>query len=358
MTMELSNQNKLSEFYEELKRLNINIVRPDINNCFAEFKSNGKNFYYALGALKNVGYEAISNIVKERDKNGKFKSLKDFIKRINPKDINKLQLEGLVKAGVFDSFYLNRKSLFDSIPKIILKTKNDFENRSLNQNELFSSEDEKNEDILINSEEWSFEEKLSKEFETLGFFISDHPLTQFKNIYQQYKIVNFNQFINDEEVDEFNVAATVLKVQEKKTQKGNSYAIVKFSDLSGVFELFIFSEVFEFNRSILFEGNSLIITIIKNLSDEVNRFKKINVKKIVSIKDMVNKPINEIIFNSKEINSLEKISNLTKEKGNTEVKIIFNDSEKKTIYKLKNTRKIDRKSLESLKNNKILTSIK
>ncbi len=358
MTMELSNQNKLSEFYEELKRLNINIVRPDINNCFAEFKSNGKNFYYALGALKNVGYEAISNIVKERDKNGKFKSLKDFIKRINPKDINKLQLEGLVKAGVFDSFYLNRKSLFDSIPNIILKTKNDFENRSLNQNELFSSEDEKNEDILIDSEEWSFEEKLSKEFETLGFFISDHPLTQFKNIYQQYKIVNFNQFINDEEVDEVNVAATVLKVQEKKTQKGNSYAIVKFSDLDGVFELFIFSEVFEFNRSILFEGNSLIITIIKNLSDEGNRFKKINVKKIVSIKDMLNKPIKEITFNTEEIKSLEKISNLTKEKGNTEVKIIFNDNEKKTIYKLKNTRKIDRKSIESLKNDKIFTSIK
>ena len=108
----------------------------------------------------------------------------------------------------------------------------------------------------------------------------------------------------------------------------------------------------------MFQGNSLIITIIKNLSDEGNRFKKINVKKIVSIKDIVNKPIKEIIFNVEKIKSLEKISNLTKEKGNTEVKIIFNDSEKKTIYKLKNTRKIDRKSLESLNNDKILTSIK
>ncbi len=103
---------------------------------------------------------------------------------------------------------------------------------------------------------------------------------------------------------------------------------------------------------------SLIITIIKNLSGEENIFKKINVKKIVSIKDMVNKPIKEIIFNTEEIKSLEIISNLTKEKGNTEVKIIFNYSEKKTIYKLKNTRKIDRKSIESLKNDKIFTSIK
>ena len=66
MSMELSNQKKLSEFYEELKRLNIKIIRPDINKSFADFYSDGKNFYYALGAIKNVGYEAISNVVKER----------------------------------------------------------------------------------------------------------------------------------------------------------------------------------------------------------------------------------------------------------------------------------------------------
>ena len=297
-------------------------------------------------------------IQSKKEKKGKFKSLKDFINRVNPKDINKLQLEGLVKAGVFDSFNLNRQSLFKSIPNIILKSKNDYENKSLNQTELFSSEDVKNDDFLAKSEDWPFEEKLSKEFETLGFFISDHPLSQFKNMYQQYKILNFTDFINDNEIVERNVAATVLKVQEKQTQKGNSYAIVKFSDLSGVFELFIFSDVFDHNRSILSEGNSLIITIIKNISDDDNRFKKINVKKIVSLKEIINKPIKEITFNTEEINSLENISNLTKENGNTEVKIIFKDDEKKITYKLKNKRKIDRKSLESLKNDKILTSVK
>ena len=149
-----------------------------------------------------------------------------------------------------------------------------------------------------------------------------------------------------------------MKVQGKKTQKGNSYAIVKFSDLSGVFELFIFSDVFESNRSILFEGNSLIITIIKNISDDDNRFKKINVKKIVSIKEVINKPIKEITFNTREIKSIENISNLTKENGTTEVKIIFKNDEKKITYKLKNKRKIDRKSLESLKTDKISTLIK
>ena len=95
MTMDISNQNKLSEFHEELKRLDIDIIRPNINECFADFKTQDKNFIMLWG-IKAVGYEAIFNIVKEREKNGKFKSINDFINRVNPKDINKLQLEGLV----------------------------------------------------------------------------------------------------------------------------------------------------------------------------------------------------------------------------------------------------------------------
>ena len=116
MTMDISNQNKLSEFYEELKRLNVEVVRPDINECFADFRTIDDKFYYALGGIKAVGYEAISNIVEERILNGKFESIHDFINRVNPKDINKLQLEGLVKAGAFDKLNSNRQALYNSIP--------------------------------------------------------------------------------------------------------------------------------------------------------------------------------------------------------------------------------------------------
>ena len=123
MSMDISNQNKLSEFYEELKRLNVEVVRPDINECFADFRTIDDKFYYALGGIKAVGYEAISNIVEERILNGKFESIHDFINRVNPKDINKLQLEGLVKAGAFDNLNPNRQAFHDSIPGIIAKSK-------------------------------------------------------------------------------------------------------------------------------------------------------------------------------------------------------------------------------------------
>ena len=87
--------------------------------CFAEFIPKENTLFYALGAIKNVGYEAISQVVKEREKNGEFKSISDFINRVHPKNINKLQLEGLVKSGVFDTIFKNRKVLYDNIPNII-----------------------------------------------------------------------------------------------------------------------------------------------------------------------------------------------------------------------------------------------
>ena len=92
-----------------------------------------------MGAIKNVGFEAISNIIKERGKNGKFTSLMDFINRVDAKDVNKLQLEGLVKAGVFDEFDNDRNKILNSIPKIIQKIKNINEDKINNQTSLFES---------------------------------------------------------------------------------------------------------------------------------------------------------------------------------------------------------------------------
>ena len=227
MSMEMSNQKKLGEFYEELKRLNINIISPDINLCNSDFYSDTKNFYYALGALKNVGYEAISQIVKEREKNGKFKSLNDFINRVNPKDINKLQMEALTKAGSFDNIFKDRKSIFESIPNLISKSKNIFENKTLNQIDLFANTEEFNNiEVIDNLGEWSFQEKMAKEFETVGFFISDHPLNQYQDIFKEFNILSYKKINDDKEISEGSVAATILKIQEKKTQKGTSYAII------------------------------------------------------------------------------------------------------------------------------------
>jgi DNA polymerase-3 subunit alpha len=357
MTMDISNQNKLSEFYEELKRLNIEVTRPDINECYADFRTIDNKFYYALGGIKAVGYEAISNVIEERSKNGKFKSINDFLNRVNPKDMNKLQLEGLVKAGAFDNININRQSLFNSIPNFILKTKNIFDNKSANQIDLFEEDETSQNDIINDIEDWKFEERLSKEFEAIGFFISDHPLNQFTEIFDDYKIEDYANFTSNDKIKDANIAATLLKVQERKTAKGNSYAVIKLTDLTSVFELFIFSDILELNREILIEGNSLILTLVKNISSDENRFKRINVQKIGSLKELFNSPINDVSFNIKSNDELKEISKFLKEGGKTTININMEIDKKTLKIKLKNPRNLDRKSLNLLRKMEISSSI-
>ncbi len=353
MSMDISNQNKLGEFYEELKQLGIDVIRPDINECNADFKTENNKFYYALGGIKAVGLEAVSNIVQEREKKGKFLSIIDFVKRVNPKNINKLQLEGLVKAGAFDNLIENRKSLFNSIPNIIIKSKNYFDNKIVNQIDLFGEDNENEADFIENISDWNFEERLSKEFEAVGFFISDHPLNQFKEIFDDYKINHYQEFYSNDKLKDGNISATLLKIQERKTSKGNSYAVLKLTDLTSVFELFIFSDTLELNREILKEGDSYILTLNKVISDDENKTKRINVRKIASLKDLFNSPIKEVTFNINSKEQIKTLENYLNEKGDTIVNISISNNSESHKFKLKKSRNIDRKSINILRNKEI-----
>ena len=152
---------------------------------------------------------------------------------------------------------------------------------------------------------------------------------------------------------EINIAGTLLKIQERKTQKGNSYAIIKLTDLKSVFELFIFSDILDLNRDILIEGNSLLLTIIKNITDQGNRFTRVNVKKIVSLKNLYNKTINEVIFELDDIDKIKVLSDIINKEGKTEVLINVNKDNEKYTFKLKNKRNIDRKLVNLIKNKNI-----
>ena len=263
MSTELTNTSKLREFVEELKRLKVEIIKPSINKCFAEFKAIDKKIYYGLGAIKNVGFEAISNIIKEREKNGKFKSIEDFIHRIDSKDINKLQLEGLTKAGVFDEFDSDRGKIFNSIPKIIQKIKNKNEDKDNNQTSLFENSEKLENFEYLTTEQWTQKKLLTEEFISLGFYISNHPLNEYAEVFNQLDIVSYNEFYNNNNSEGL-VAGTIMSIQEKKSAKGTPYAIIKFSDKKGEFELFLFSENLINNRSKLKESESFILTLQKD----------------------------------------------------------------------------------------------
>jgi DNA polymerase-3 subunit alpha len=123
---------------------------------------------------------------------------------------------------------------------------------------------------------------LSKEFESVGFYMSNHPLKDYADVLKQHKVKSFKDFENSNDTESF-IAGTVMTLKEKKTSKGNSFAIVKFSDLSKVYELFLFSEILELNRENLIEGKSFLLTVIKDKENQENRFRRINVRKIVKL---------------------------------------------------------------------------
>ena len=349
MSTELTNTSKLREFVEELKRLKVEIIRPSINKCFNEFKAIEGKIYYGLGAIKNVGNEAISNIIQEREKNGKFKSFKDFVSRVNSKDVNKLQLEGLTKAGVFDEFEKDRNKIFTSIPTIIQKIKNINDEKNNNQTNLFEISDILSNDFeFLPSKAWTQKELLAEEFKSLGFYISDHPLNEYQDIFHQLNIISYNEFYNND-MSEGLIAGTIMSVQEKKSAKGTPYAIVRFSDKKGEFELFLFAEILVSNRDKLKESESFVITLQKDKVTGEETKKRVNVRKILSLNQVVNEPYKKVTIELRENFNIKEIKEILSLNGKTVVNLVIKHNNKKATYSLQNNRKFDLKHLKALK---------
>ena len=358
MSTELTNTGKLREFVEELKRLNITVVRPCINKCFAEFKAEKNKIFYGLGAIKSVGFVAISNIINERKRNGLFNSINDFIKRTNPKDVNKLQLEGLVKAGAFDTIDKNRGKLILSIPKIIQKIKNNYDDKVKNQINLFEDNLASDTDSFHYEKNifWSKKELLAQEFISLGFYISDHPLNEYKQLFNQLNIKTYKDFIENN-TQEALVAGTIMSIQEKKSSKGTPFAIIKFSDNSSEFELFVFSDLLINNRENLKESNSFVLTLQKDRVVGENSAPRINIRKILNLNDMVSKPYEKVSIELNHDYNIEELKEVLKEEGKTEVNLVIIDNNKSLSFKLEKPRKFDLNIFNNVKSKQYVRKI-
>ena len=156
MSTELTNTSKLREFVEELKKLKIEIIKPSINKCFSDFRAIDGKLFMDLELLKMLVLKLYQILLMREKKMEIFKSFVDFINRVNAKDVNKLQLEGLVKAGVFDEFDKDRGKIFNSIPKIIQKIKNINDDKDNHQSNLFDDQENNQTDFeFLPSKKWS-----------------------------------------------------------------------------------------------------------------------------------------------------------------------------------------------------------
>ena len=177
---------------------------------------------------------------------------------------------------------------------------------------------------FLKSLPWKQKELLSEEFKSIGFYLSNHPLNEYEEIFNQLNIISYDQFYKND-LTEGLVAGTIMSIQEKKSAKGTPYAIVKFSDKKCEFELFLFAEILVTNRDKLKESESFVLTLQKDRITGDATKKRINVKKILNLEEVINKPYSKVTIELKDDYNLSEISELLSANGETEINLVLKD---------------------------------
>ena len=347
---------------KELSSLNIEFKKPDINHSQANFsieENNGlKSIRFGLGAIKGVGIKSMSNLVKERENNGKFIDIIDFMNRLKGDVINKRQLEKLVQAGSFDSIETNRARLFYNVPKFVeIYGGSNFKDQ--NQAMLFEENKLSFDDSNLfdqQIDDWSSGFLLKNELEVIGFYFSSHPVSLYpKNYFRHNNIIEWNQIKLNEDIKSAKIVGSILDIKERSNKEGRKYAFLTVSTLESQIELTIFSDKLNDFRNLIKEGNLLLFHI--DISRDIENMRLI-IRKIEDFEQTFSnqkKIINIYLQQYFEIDLLEKLfkkSNRKNEKlylyidkDNKLISFDFSDKFEVTSYKyldkLLDAKKID-----------------
>lgn len=273
----LGNLDKIPDYIEECRRLNISILKPDINRSYTKFTVDNEEIRFGLGSIKNVGTSAVDEIVKERTSNGKFKNFADFCERIKDLSVNKKCVESLIKSGAFDCFEQTRSTLIASYETIIDTISNSNKKSFDGQVSMFDlteTEDEKINEIKYNYTvfpEYSEKEMLFMEKEMLGIYISGHPLEKIKNQLEMQTTINTYQIKKiKEDIEETGMAkyednqmvkyaGIITSVKKKYTKTNKLMAFVTVEDMYGTTEVIIFENCYQNCSNILVEDNIILV---------------------------------------------------------------------------------------------------
>ncbi len=245
MQLDMGNTDKLAIFKQEAKALGIELVTPSVQTSFAQFHVRDGKIFYALAAIKGVGEGAVGQIVREREENGPFKDLSDFFSRIDIRQVNKRTIESLICAGALDCFGFSREQLLAGMERLTGFASRVASDRETGQNDMFGAATGQVEKIeLPQVKPWMPSEKLQREFAAMGFYLSAHPLDEYRELMTKTRVQMFSEF--EESVrggaTAGRLAGTVTGRQERKTRTGKSMGIVTLSDPTGQYEAVIFEE--------------------------------------------------------------------------------------------------------------------
>jgi len=270
MQLDINNTDKLSVFRQEAANLGIELVPPSVQTSQAGFDVRDGRIYYALAAIKGVGEGAVAEIVENREGSGRFTDLTDFFTRIDTRHANKRTLENLIAAGALDTFGHSREQLTAGIDRLTGHANRSQQDRESGQDDMFGGSGTPSRIVLPEAQTWAPSERLYREFQAIGFYLSAHPLDEYRSVLSKLRVQNFGDFERSVRAGATagRLAGTITARQERKTRLGKRMGIVQMSDPSGQYEAVIFEEGLAQYLDLLEPGQSVVILAGADLRPE------------------------------------------------------------------------------------------
>lgn len=282
MTADMHNTDKINSYKQDMIRMGLTLLPPNINHSFANFIAEGNAVRFGLGAIKNVGGQVIEAITQVRG-NQPFLNMTNFIERVDTKHLSKRLLENLIGAGAFDCLEPNRRALYEAIEHInYIASKKANSIKSVQRSLFGESIDNTIIFKLPDVPKWDGLTSLQKEFDSLGFYLSDHPLNAYKQQIEQLQLTPSSMFATIS-TGQCRVAGVLLSTTVRTGKRGQKYAFLSLSDQEGTYEVTLFSEVYNQSVDLLKEGNLLAIEIgIKKDNEQL----RLTANKIYNLNDL------------------------------------------------------------------------
>ncbi len=263
MTLDLGNTDKLNDYYREGKRAGIEIVAPSVNSSDVAFAVRDGKIFYALAAIKGVGAQAVQHVVDVRNQDGPFENLTNFFSRIDPRQMNKRMLENLIHAGAFDTFGAPREQMIAGLDRLIGHANRVADNSAIGMTDMFGGDTGEEQVHLPLANAWLPTERLFREFQSVGFYLSAHPLDEYADLLSKMRVQDWDTFQTAVKngATAGRLAGTITQKQERKTRTGNRMGIIQLSDSTGQYEAVVFSESLAQYRELLEPGNSVVLLV-------------------------------------------------------------------------------------------------
>jgi DNA polymerase-3 subunit alpha len=284
MTNDMADTEKLSKYIDEAREFGIEVLQPDVNESgvyFEPARRDGRDgdakigIRFGLAAVKNVGEATVQSVLKERDQNGKFKSLADLCERVETRALNRKVLEALIKCGACDCFRQTRATMFFQIDRALARAASIQADRQRGQSSLFGTLEDKPEsgfgpgDAEKSLPEWPQHELLAYEKELLGFYVTGHPLTPYVPLLKKYALANTSRLAELPNREMTRIGGLIAAVQNGVSKKsGKPYSMVTLEDLEGTVQILCMNENYEKFKPLLQPNKAVLVTGEVNTGDE------------------------------------------------------------------------------------------